>query len=70
MSNSASGARLVALTRELMNKWHQTRNHWRDAKAQEFEQRFMDELEHAANATSLGIENLERIIRKIKTDCE
>lgn len=68
--SSAGGARIVGLTRELLNKWNQSKDSWRDTKATEFEKRFMDELEASANHASTGIDNLERIIRNIRSECE
>lgn len=68
--SSAGGARIVGLTRELLNKWNQSKDSWRDTKATEFEKRFMDELEASANHASTGIDNLERIIQNIRSECE
>lgn len=70
MSASAGGARLATLTRELLARWHQTREHWRDDKAREFEERYILELESAVNSAASGIADLERIIGKIRSDCE
>lgn len=70
MSTSGSGARLTALTKNLEAQWRQTRQAWMDAKADEFEQRFLRELETVANVTCAGIDNLEQILRKLKADCE
>ena len=70
MSTSASGARLAALTRELLNRWQQTRECWRDAKAREFDERYMLELESMVKSATTGIANLERVIRKVRNDCE
>lgn len=70
MSSSGSGARLSALTRQLETQWQQTRQAWSDAKAGEFEARFMRELTTVANVTCAGIDNLEQILRNLRTDCE
>jgi len=68
--SSAGGARIVGLTRELLNKWNRSKDSWRDSKALEFEKKFMDELESSASHASSGMENLERIIRNIRSECE
>ncbi len=68
--SSAGGARIVGLTRELLNKWNQSKESWRDVKALEFEKKFMDELESSASHASSGIDNLERIILNIRNECE
>ena len=70
MSMTASKARLEALTRELSNKWARTKEYWRDAKNQEFEQRFMSELLADVNRTVASIHELEKIITKVRHDCE
>ena len=70
MSTNASGARLAALTKELLVRWQQTRESWRDSKAREFEERYMLELESTVNSAITGIANLDSVIRKIRSDCE
>jgi hypothetical protein len=67
---SASQNRLVSLTSELRTEWEQTKHYWNDAKSREFEQRFLTELFSAVNQTITHIESLERVITKIRTDCE
>jgi len=70
MSDSASGTQLAAITRELLARWRQTREHWMDSKAREFEERYILELESTVNSAVSNIANLERIIRKLRDDCE
>ena len=70
MITSASGARLAALTKELLGRWRQTREYWLDDKAREFEERYMLELESTARSAAASIANLEKVIRKIRSDCE
>jgi len=70
MSTSASGARLAALTKELLNRWQQTRECWMDGKAREFDERYMLELESMVKSATTGIANLEGVIRKVRSDCE
>jgi hypothetical protein len=67
---SASQNRLAALTNELRVEWDQTKQHWNDAKSHEFEQRFLSELLPAVNQTLTTIESLERILAKLRQDCE
>lgn len=70
MSITTSKARLDMLTRELASNWAQTKYYWRDAKSQEFEQRFMDELLAGVNRTTTSIQELEKIVAKVRNDCE
>ena len=70
MSTGASGARLAALTKELLGRWQRTREYWIDDKAREFEERFILELESTVHSTVTGIHDLERVVSKIRSDCE
>ena len=70
MSTNASGARLAALTKELLARWRQTREYWLDDKAREFEERYMLELESTVHSAAGSIANLEKVIRKVRSDCE
>ena len=70
MITSASGARLAGLTKELLKRWQQTRECWMDAKAREFEERYLLELESTVRSATNAISNLESILRKVRSDCE
>ncbi len=67
-----SGAqnRLAGLTNELRAEWEQTKHYWNDAKSREFEQRFLVELFSGVNQTINHIESLERVLAKLRHDCE
>lgn len=67
---SAAQNRLIALTNSLRAEWEQTRHHWNDAKSREFEQRFLSELLTGVTQTVTHIESLERVLAKIRQDCE
>ena len=70
MNLSGNKSRLVGLTREIGLHWAETKNHWRDARAQEFEQRFMTELFANVDRTVSVMEKLEELLKKIRSDCE
>lgn len=67
---SAAQNRLVGLTNELRAEWEQTKQYWNDSKSHEFEQRFLNELFPAVNQAVTQIESLERILAKLRKDCE
>jgi len=67
---SAAQNRLAGLTNELKIEWDQTKHYWNDAKSLEFEQRFMSELIPAVNQAIVTIESLERVLAKLRQDCE
>ncbi len=64
------GSRLEALTRELRLQWQQTREYWSDQKSREFEQKYLQELFTSVDRTVTVIEQLDKILSKIKRDCE
>jgi thymidylate synthase len=70
MSLAANKTRLTSVTQELFNRWRETGQYWRDAKAKEFERLYIDELNASVNAASGVIDQLDKIIAKIKKDCE
>jgi hypothetical protein len=70
MSTRASGANLVQAVKELTGQWRQTQAHWHDVKSQEFERRYLAELpNHVARAMGI-IEEIDVVLRKVRTDCE
>jgi hypothetical protein len=70
MSVNASRARLMALTRELLVQWDATRAHWRDARAAEFERRYITELRTRVERAAAVIEKLEQLLTRVRNDCE
>jgi len=70
MNLSSSKNRLVAITKELSKRWEETKNHWRDAKSQEFEQRYMIELFANVDKTITVMDKLNEVISKVRKDCE
>jgi hypothetical protein len=62
--------RLMGLTKELRAEWDETRQYWNDAKSLEFEQRFLNDLLAGVNMAIANIDTLERVINKIRADCE
>jgi hypothetical protein len=70
MSLASSRGRLTGVARDLSLKWDDTKNYWRDAKAEEFERRFLRELNAEVNQALLAMDKLDELLRKIRTDCE
>lgn len=62
--------RLMSLTKELQVEWLNTKQYWNDAKSLEFEKRYLSELVAAVNHALTNIDTLERLLAKIRTDCE
>lgn len=69
-SVAANRSRLLALTRELSIQWEETKNYWRDAKGQDFEHRYMEQLLLHIDRAVLAGEKLDQVINKVRNDCE
>jgi hypothetical protein len=67
---NASGARLAAISKELWLQWQQTKEVWTDEKSAEFESKYLQELFASADKTVAVIEQLDKLIGKIRKDCE
>jgi len=67
---SANGARLEAITKELRVQWQQTKQYWSDAKSAEFEHKYLDELFSSVDRAVSVIDQLDKVMAKIKKDCE
>ena len=70
MSATSSKGRLVGASKELALKWEETKNYWRDAKSQEFERQYMQELFAGVDRAVGVIEKLDEILKKVRSDCE
>jgi hypothetical protein len=67
---SGNGSKLMALTRALSAQWQQTKESWQDAKAHEFERAYMDELFAGVDKAVTVMEQVDKLVTKIRSDCE
>ena len=70
MNLSGSKSRLVGVTKELLLQWEDTRIYWRDAKSQEFERRYIQELRVRVDKAVTVIEKLDELLKRVRNDCE
>jgi hypothetical protein len=70
MNLGGNKGRLLGLTREIMLQWEETKSHWHDARSEEFDRRFMQELGAQVNRTVLLVEKLDEVLKKVRSDCE
>ena len=70
MNLGGNKGRLTGLTREISLRWSETKEHWRDARSEEFDRRFMQELNASVNRTVLIVEKLDELLKKVRSDCE
>ena len=70
MSLSANRSQLAAITKALSIDWKQTEEYWRDAKSQEFKREYLEELFDGVDATVAVMDQLDKLLNKIRTDCD
>ena len=70
MTLSGTKSRLVTITKELATRWDETKNCWRDAKSQEFEQRYLTELFANVERSVTALERLDELLAKVRKECE
>lgn len=70
MSLSANRSQLAAITKELSGHWRQTRESWKDAKSEEFEHKYLEELFDGVDTAVAVMDQLEKLLNKIRTECE
>ncbi len=70
MSMSGNKGRLVGLARDISLQWAETKNYWRDAKSEEFDRKFMTGLSIHVGRTVMVLEQLEELLKKVRSDCE
>jgi len=66
----ASGNNLSAITRELWAQWQHTKASWKDARSEEFERKYLEELLASVDRTVTVIEQLDKVLMKVRKDCE
>lgn len=67
---NANGSRLFAVTKELWVQWQRTRDYWRDAKSLEFQHQYLEDLMSSVDKTVTVIDQIDKLMAKIKRDCE
>ena len=70
MSLMASRTHLATLSRELARNWDYTSEHWQDQRRAEFEVKYLEPLRTQLVASMDAREKLDRILLKIRSDCE
>ena len=70
MSMAGSRGLLTMATRQLMGRWEETCNSWRDQKAADFEALYLSEVKDTVNAALRALEEIDRLLEKVHADCE
>ncbi len=61
---------MVQAGRMLNIEWEKVKGYWRDSKAQEFERHYITDLPAQITSATSAMEELENLIKKIRSDCE
>ena len=70
MNTRASASNLVQAVKDLTIRWDQTKTYWRDVKSQQFEATYLDLLPNQIARATAVIEEIDALLRKVKSDCE
>jgi hypothetical protein len=69
MNVRESAAKLSVGAKELAAAWDETRSYWRDLKAQEFAEAYLEPIPHHVARAATVIEEIEALLRKVRSDC-
>jgi len=67
---SANASRLSGVTKELRLQWLQTREHWQDARALDFQAKYLEDLFNTVEKTVTVMDQLDKLVSQMKKDCE
>jgi hypothetical protein len=70
MSTRVSAANLIQAMKDLSVEWQQAKEHWRDAKSHEFERHYLEPLPREIARATTAIEEIDALLRKVRSDCE
>lgn len=70
MSTQGNAANLAQATRIINLEWEKTKTYWRDVKSQEFEQKYLVDLPGQVSAAVKAMEDMDLLLKKVRSDCE
>ena len=70
MSMNHQNGRLFGLSKELLKSWQETQEVWRDQKCREFDNTYMQPLFDAVDHAVAAMDDLDKVLQKLKNDCE
>ena len=70
MTISANGRALAIATKDLLLRWEETKQYWQDAKAADFEQEYLTQLQSAVDRAIPTFEELDKLATRVRSDCE
>ena len=70
MSAKGSAAHLIQAAKDLSLDWEQTKPFWQDDKSREFERDYLAEIPILVTRTITAMNELDELLRKVRSDCE
>jgi hypothetical protein len=68
--STGSSSNLIQAARLLSLEWDKTKEHWRDVKSIEFEEKYFADLPSLIAGTINAMEEMDTLFKKVKGDCE
>jgi hypothetical protein len=70
VSAQGCSSTLAQAAKNLSAAWQEAQAHWRDAKAGEFQREYLEPMPALIGKSREALEELDRVLRKIRSDCE
>lgn len=70
MSLESDKAVLMKVSKDLKSSWEQVTDSWLDVKSQEFERNYLEPLQTNITMAVETIEKLDKLLTKVRKDCE
>lgn len=61
---------LLKVSKDLAVSWAQAKDSWHDVKSQEFERNYLEPLQSNITMAVSVIEKLDKLLTKVRKDCE
>jgi hypothetical protein len=70
MNVSTNAKMILSATRDLANRWNSTKDQWHDVKSAGFEEEYLTGVFVEAERAAQTLEELNRIILSVRSQCE
>jgi hypothetical protein len=70
MNVRGSAGNLGLAAKDLAIEWEHTQTYWRDVKSAEFEKNFLSQIPDHVSRARAAMEELDNLIKKVRSDCE
>lgn len=70
MNVTGAAANLMQSLKQLRLEWETTSAYWRDAKRDEFDRRYLENLPNDVSRAAIVIKEIAAVLDKVHKDCE